>query len=82
VRYELAEYRDGRVFVYRDIYHLATRPIADDVFILLEARGIDPAIVDSARIRDLVRHVRPTGNSASLDSLLIRRGPVERTRYR
>jgi murein L,D-transpeptidase YcbB/YkuD len=81
VTYELAEIRDGRVFVYRDIYHLATRPIADDVFTLLERRGVDAAVVDSARVQDLVRRVRQTGNSLSIDSLM-KRAPVDRKRYR
>jgi murein L,D-transpeptidase YcbB/YkuD len=77
VKYELAEIRDGRVFVYRDVYRLATRPIDEDVLTLLERRGIDLAMVDSARIRDLVRRVGPAGNSAAIDSLMKRPPPTD-----
>jgi hypothetical protein len=75
VRYELVEVRGGRVFVYRDIYALATRPLGDEVFAALVARGVDSAAVDSARVHALVRRVGRAGNSTPLDSLIKRTLP-------
>jgi murein L,D-transpeptidase YcbB/YkuD len=70
IRYDLAELRDGRVMVYRDVYGLATRPLRDEVYALLAQRGIDTMQVDSARVRVLVRRVARAGNSVAVDSIV------------
>lgn len=70
IRYDLAELRDRRVIVYRDVYELATRPLRNEVYALLAERGIDTTLVDSARVRGLVRGVPRAGKSIALDSLM------------
>jgi len=70
IRYDLAELRDGRVIVYRDVYELATRPLHDEVYALLAARGLDTTLVDSARVRRLISAVPRAGKSIVLDSLM------------
>jgi len=70
IRYDLAELRDGRVIVYRDVYELATRPLHDEVYALLAARGLDTTLVDSARVGRLIRAVPRAGKSIVLDSLM------------
>ncbi|HET9424715.1 MAG TPA: L,D-transpeptidase [Gemmatimonadaceae bacterium] len=75
LRYDLVEIREGRVAVYRDIYGLASRPLRDAVYSALATHGIDTALVDQGRIRDLVRQVPPAGRVVPIDSLM-RVGPV------
>ena len=75
IRYDLAEVREGRLIVYRDIYGLSTRPRVADAYAALLAAGIDTATVDGARMRALVTTIRQSGNSIALDSL---RAPVRR----
>jgi murein L,D-transpeptidase YcbB/YkuD len=70
IRYDLAELRDRRVIVYRDLYGLATRGLNDEVYALLAERGIDTSLVDSARVRGLIRTVPRAGKSIALDSLM------------
>jgi hypothetical protein len=70
IRYDLAEIRDGRVIVYRDVYELAMRPLRADVYARLAEHGIDTTLVDSARVRALVRGVPRAGKSIALDSLV------------
>jgi len=72
IRYDLAELRDGRIVVYRDVYRLATHPLRDDVYALLAERGLDTMRVDSVRVRALVRGVGRTGKSVSVDSIMLR----------
>ncbi len=72
IRYDLAEVRDGRVMVYRDIYHLATRPLRAEVYAALAARGIDTTSVDAATLTALVRRIGSAGKSVALDSLVRR----------
>lgn len=69
IRYDLAEVRDGRLIVYRDIYGLATRSRAADAYAALLAAGIDTATVAAERIRRLVGAIKQSGNSIALDSL-------------
>jgi murein L,D-transpeptidase YcbB/YkuD len=71
VRYDLAEVRDGLVFVYRDVYGLATRPLRDEVYVALAERGIDTTRVDSSRVRSLVRRVAPRGSSVTIESIMV-----------
>ena len=71
VRYDLAEVHDGRLIVYRDIYRLGTRSRLADAYAALAAVGIDTATVDDARMRALVTRIKQSGNSISLDSLLL-----------
>jgi murein L,D-transpeptidase YcbB/YkuD len=71
IRYDLAEIRDGRVIVYRDVYALGNRPLRDEVYLTLAEHGIDTTAVDSARVRSLVRRVEPRGNSAPVGSLMV-----------
>lgn len=68
IRYDLAEIRGGQLTVYRDVYHLVHSPL-DQVYALLAANGIDAAIVDSARVRSLLRRIAPGGNTVAIDSL-------------
>lgn len=71
LRYDLAEIRDGRVRVYRDVYGLATRPLRDEVYVALAEHGIDTTRVDSSRVRSLVRRVAPSGSSLAIDSIMV-----------
>lgn len=69
IRYELAEVRDRRLIVYRDIYGLATRSRLADAYGALLGAGIDTATVDRARMRRLVTAIKQSGSSIPLDSL-------------
>lgn len=70
LRYDLAELRAGRVYAYRDIYHLTTRTLRGEVFALLDQHGIDTLPADSSAVASLVRGVPRQGKSAPLDSLV------------
>jgi hypothetical protein len=70
IRYDLAELRAGRVFVYRDVYNLTTRSLRAELFDMLARRGLDTSRVDSLVLRKLIRRVAANGNSVSIDSLL------------
>jgi len=70
IRYDLAEVRDGRLIVYRDIYGLGQRPRLVDAYAALVAAGIDTTTVDDARLRTLTSRIKQSGNAISLDSLL------------
>jgi hypothetical protein len=70
IRYDLVEIRGGRLSVYRDVYHLATRSLRDAVYAALAEYGADTSLVDTARVRALVRRVPQAGRSVSLDSLM------------
>jgi murein L,D-transpeptidase YcbB/YkuD len=71
IRYDLVEVRDGRVIVYRDVYNLGAHPMRDEVYVALSSRGIDTTLVDSSRVRELVRRIGPKGNSMTLDSIMV-----------
>ena len=71
IRYDLAEIRDGRVTVYRDVYGLATRSLRDEVYVALAEHGIDTMRVDPSRVRSLVRRVAPSGSSVAIDSIMV-----------
>jgi murein L,D-transpeptidase YcbB/YkuD len=70
VRYDLAEVRDGRVAVYRDVYGLATRPLRDELYAVLTRHGIDTTRIDTRAVRLLLGRVPSTGRSLALDSLV------------
>lgn len=70
IRYDLAEVRDGRLAVYRDIYGLGTGSRIDDAYAALAAAGVDAATIDTVRLRALVRSIKQSGNSIPLDSLV------------
>ena len=70
IRYDLVEVRDRSVWVYRDVYELATRSLRGDVYFALASIGVDTLRVDAQRVRDLVRRVPREGRSATIDSLL------------
>ena len=69
IRYDLAEVREGRLCVYRDIYGIATRPRLAEAYAALLAAGIDTTTLDGARMRALVTAIPRTGSSIALDSL-------------
>lgn len=71
IRYDLAEVRDGRLVVYRDIYGVGTRSRLAEAYSALRAAGIDSATVDAARLRRVVARIKQSGNSIRLDSLSI-----------
>ena len=70
IRYDLAELRADRVFVYRDVYNLTTRSLRAELFDLLARRGLDTTGVDSRVLSKLIRRIAANGNSVSIDSLL------------
>jgi murein L,D-transpeptidase YcbB/YkuD len=73
MRYDLVEARDGRIYVYRDIYGLATRSLRDEIYAALGMRAIDTTRIDAIRVRALTRSVPRTGRSIAADSLMLRR---------
>ncbi|MGH7619789.1 MAG: L,D-transpeptidase [Gemmatimonadaceae bacterium] len=78
IRYELAEVRAGRLTVYRDVYGLAAHSPSNRVYEALAANGVDTTLVDSSRIRALLRRIAPAGTTIAIDSLL-RRPPASMT---
>lgn len=70
LRYDLVELRAGRLSVYRDVYHLATRPLVADVFAVLAAHAVDTTTIDANRVRAFVQHIAPRGSTMLLDSLV------------
>ena len=73
LRYDLVEMRGPRIYVYRDIYGLATHSLRDDVYAALAAHAIDTTQVDQARVRAFVRNVQRGGRSIVAESLIVRR---------
>lgn len=69
VRYELVEVRGGRLLVHRDVYHLQPPPTVAQVLGVLAASGWDTSVVDTVRIRALLRRARSRGAAAPADSL-------------
>jgi murein L,D-transpeptidase YcbB/YkuD len=69
LRYDPVEIRDDSVFVYRDVYGLATRPLAREVIERLATLGVDTMQLDTARVRRLTRNVPRAGNGLSLSEL-------------
>jgi murein L,D-transpeptidase YcbB/YkuD len=70
IRYDLVEIRAGRVSVYRDVYRLASQSLRDAVYVALRTYGVDTPLVDSARVRALVRQVPRAGRTIPIDSLI------------
>jgi murein L,D-transpeptidase YcbB/YkuD len=70
IRYDLVEIRGAWVGVYRDVYRLASQSLRDAVYVALRTYGVDTALLDSARVRALVRQVPPTGRTIPIDSLI------------
>lgn len=70
LRYDLVEVRDDSVLVYRDVYGLATEPLAATVVAALASRGVDSAAIDPASVRALVRNIPRRGRAAALAGLL------------
>lgn len=69
VRYDLVEVRGGRLLVHRDIYHLQPPPTVAQVLGVLAGVGWDTSVVDTVRIRALLRRARTRGAGAPADSL-------------
>jgi len=69
IRYDLVEIRGDRLTVYRDVYRQASQSPGDAVYAALRTYGIDAALVDSTRVRALVRQVPPAGRAIPVDSL-------------
>lgn len=69
VRYDLVEVRGGRLLVHRDIYHLQPPPTVAQVLGVLAGAGWDTSVVDTVRIRALLRRARSRGAAAPADSL-------------
>jgi len=72
IRYDLVEVVGARVYVYRDIYGLATRSLRDETYAVLAADAIDTLTLDVNRVRALTRNVPRAGRSIAIDSLLRR----------
>lgn len=70
LRYDRAEVRNDSLFLYRDIYRLATDPLYDDVVTALVARGVDRANIDTAVVRSVTRNVQRHGTSVPLTRLV------------
>ena len=76
LEYVLAQVRDGALWIYADIYRLAgTRVpgVRTQAFQALAQVAADTAVIDSARVRALVRAAARTSAHLPLDSLLVRR---------
>jgi murein L,D-transpeptidase YcbB/YkuD len=72
LRYDLVEVIGRRVYVYRDIYGLATRSLRDETYAVLAAQSIDTLTLDPSRVRRFVRSVPRAGRSIAIDSLIQR----------
>lgn len=72
LRYDRVEIRDDSLFVYRDVYGLATRPAAREVEERLVAHGLDSATIDTARVRAITRRIPRGGSAIPLSNLVIR----------
>ena len=70
IRYDLVEVRAGRVFVYRDIYGLATRSLRDEITTVLAEHGFDTTRVNEAHLRAFARTPPSRWRSIALDSLV------------
>ncbi|HEY0996259.1 MAG TPA: L,D-transpeptidase [Gemmatimonadaceae bacterium] len=64
VRYELVEVRGGRLLVHRDIYGLGPPPTVAQVLGVLAGAGWDTSVVDTMRVRALLRRARTRGGGA------------------
>ena len=72
LRYDRVEIRDDSLFVYRDVYGLATRSAAREVEERLVAHGVDSTAIDTARVRAITRSIPRAGNAIPLSGLAIR----------
>ena len=63
------ELRGDSIFVYRDVYGLATRSAARELMELLSADGIDTTRIDTTRVRALIRNVPRRGAAAPISAL-------------
>lgn len=70
LRYDRVEIRDGIVTVYRDVYGFGGRPLRDQLLSALGQHGFDIALVDTAQVSALIRHIDPKGNAVTLARLL------------
>ena len=74
--YDLARVRDGTLWVYVDIYRLAGTRVPRTQVQALDALGrvaADTAIIDTARVRTLVRAAARTSVHLPVESLFVRR---------
>jgi hypothetical protein len=74
--YDLAQVRDGALWVYVDIYRLAGTRVPRTQVQALEALGrvaADTAVIDTARVRSLVRAAVRTSVHLPVESLFVRR---------
>lgn len=77
--YDLAEVRDGALWIYMDIYRFAgTRvpPVRVQAQQALAQVAGDTMLIDSARVRTLVRSAARRSVQLPLDSLFVRRLPA------
>ena len=77
--YELAEVRDGELWIYVDIYRLAgTRvpPTREQALQALAQVTGDTVVIDSARVRTLVRAATRTSVHLPVESLFVRKFTV------
>ena len=70
IRYDVVEIRGRDLAVYRDIYGLASRPLRDAVYSTLATGGVDTNLVDSSRVRALVRQLPQSGRVVPIGPLL------------
>jgi hypothetical protein len=74
--YDLAAVRDGALWIYVDIYRFAgTRvpPVRTQALQALEQVAADTVLIDTARVRTLVRSARRTSVHLPVESLFVRR---------
>jgi hypothetical protein len=74
--YDLARVRDGALWIYVDIYRLAGTRVARTQVQALQALAevaADTAIIDTARVRTLVRSATRTSVHLQVESLFVRR---------
>lgn len=69
LRYDRVEIRRDSVFVYRDVYGLATRSVVSEMKDALVGSGIDTTSVDTLRIRSLFRSPPKAGRGERLSAL-------------
>jgi murein L,D-transpeptidase YcbB/YkuD len=69
LRYDRVEIRAESLYVYRDVYGLATQPVLREILDLLAAHGVDTADVDLARVRGMTRAIPRRGAALPLSEL-------------
>jgi hypothetical protein len=69
LRYDRVGIRHDSLFVYRDVYRLATQPVIHEVTAILAAYGVDTTGVDVARVRAVTGNIPRRGAVVPLAGL-------------